>query len=171
MSTTSSPVGGKIGQALRFDGISSYVDAGNAVNLQLSTGTLTAWVKTTNPTAVYQSIVVKQNAYSMFMQNTHLVFYDWNVSATRNCGFTLNDGKWHFVAISFQSGTTNGTKCYADGNYVYADTMTVAAQTDSVLIGYGNCCNENFDGIIDDARIYGRNLSATEVKQLYNAGR
>jgi hypothetical protein len=28
-----------------------------------------------------------------------------------------------------------------------------------------------FDGIIDEVRIYNRALSATEIKQLYNAGR
>ena len=53
MSTTTSPTAGKIGQALKFDGSSSYVDTvDNALNV---TGdiTVSAWLKLNNKAGVY----------------------------------------------------------------------------------------------------------------------
>src|SRR5436189_3215358 len=38
MSTTTSPVAGKVGQAIKFDGASSYITQGNPSNLQISNG-------------------------------------------------------------------------------------------------------------------------------------
>ena len=49
MSTSSSPVGGKIGQALKFNGSSSYLSLGNASSLKPSLPlSLSAWIKVDN---------------------------------------------------------------------------------------------------------------------------
>ena len=46
MSTSSSPVAGKIGQVLKFDGSASYADLGNSTTLNPTSAlTLSAWVK------------------------------------------------------------------------------------------------------------------------------
>ena len=46
-----------------------------------------------------------------------------------------------------------------------------ADDSDTLYIGYEkNIALSSFDGLIDDARVYNRALSASEISALYNAG-
>jgi hypothetical protein len=170
--TSTTTVAGKIGQALGFNGVNQYVDAGNNVNVQLGTGSVSAWIKTTNAGTSYRGIVTKQFAYGMFLNDNVLMVFDWSGNANRSTGVNLADNKWHLVTLTFNSGVANGTVLYIDGVARLATQMTIASQTTPVQIGWANAGGQYFAGNIDDVRIYNRVLSATEVKQLYksNAG-
>jgi len=83
-----------------------------------------------------------------------------------------NDGLWHHVV-----GLFNGSNVllYVDGG---KETITGDATTgpivntsavDLVLGNYAAAVNP-FIGLIDDARIYNRALTATEIKKLYTLG-
>src|SRR5712671_3742126 len=50
MSTTTSPVAGKIGGALNFNGTSNYVNLTSPAAMRTDTCTIAAWVKTTSDT-------------------------------------------------------------------------------------------------------------------------
>jgi hypothetical protein len=170
MSANSAPVIGKIGQALNFNGTSNYIDAGNASGLQLSTTTISVWIKTKDATGGYLGVVVKQLAYSIFVKNNNLVVHDWTASQDRDSGVAVNDGRWHFLVCSYGNGITGGTLCYVDGSLVMTTTDTFNDQSNTVQIGYANFGQQYFNGIIDDARIYNRILSATEIANLYKLG-
>ena len=81
-------------------------------------------------------------------------------------------GVWHHIV-----GTYNGMvqKLYVDGNLDNQDALSGAIPDNGadVHIGYeaAGFSGSPFSGIIDDLRLYNRALSASEVKQLYNAGR
>jgi len=83
--------------------------------LKISTGTIEAWVKTTNPGSSYRGIVTKAFAYSLYLRDNVLIAYDWANSASLSTGVSLNDGNWHHVAFTFQDGVVNGSKIYIDG--------------------------------------------------------
>ena len=143
---------------------SSRVDLGNAAALQRTSGTISAWINTTGAGGSFRGILAKQYAYSMFLNNGEFGMYDW--SATwRGSGVTINDGAWHHVACSFQSGVTNGTRCYVDGDLVMTTTITVTNQSATLQVGDANA-GQFFNGLIDDARLYSSVLTATEIRTL-----
>lgn len=175
--TGTTAVLGKMGQALSFNGTSNYIAAGNAANLQLSNGTVSAWVKTSGCTGGgggYCGIVTKQNAYGLLLKNNLFGTYDWGSSNDRFSAIAVNDNKWHHLVQTFQSGVTNGTVLYIDGVAVLTTTTTVLNQGIRAEIGRGGTNatgpTQFWNGSIDDARVYNRVLSPSEVTALYKLG-
>lgn len=167
--TTNGWTSGKIGGALLFNGTNDYIDAGNDPSIQLSTGTISAWIKTSNAGSGYRGIIVKQNAYGIFTLNNSVAFYDWGGTGNNITSVRADDNSWHLVTLTFQSGVANGTTAYFDGAPILTARITVSNQTTNAQIGGGGNPSpaQTFSGLIDDARIYNRSLSATEVQQLY----
>jgi hypothetical protein len=165
---------GRYNTALGFDGVDDYVDVGNAASLQITTGTLEAWVKTPNAGASYRGILVREYHYSAFLYNNEFGLYDWNAVTWRGSGVYLNDDTWHHVVVTFQSGVVNGTTFYVDGVSAGTTTMTTVAGHDSepVRVGTneGAPATQAFAGTIDEVAIYGRILSADEVLTRYKRG-
>lgn len=84
-----------------------------------------------------------------------------------NAGSGLLDGSWHFVGLTFD-GTTK--KSYIDGVDVGQQTVigTLVNVFASRRIGvYGSSTGYYANGLIDEARIYNRALTASEVTTLY----
>jgi len=89
----------------------------------------------------------------------------------------VNDGQWHYVAVTVRANSTHndGVTMYLDGR---EDTR---ANTDSdpvhptenydVKIGLRyNEDNRLYTGLIDDLRIYDKELSATEIRDIMKLG-
>ena len=160
---------GKVNRAFSLDGANDYVAISNTSSLQVSTGTLAAWIKTTISGGDFRGIVVKRGAYGLFLQNGVLVTHDWGSGQTRSTGVNLADGQFHHVAITFQSGVAGGTVIYADGVPVLTTTMTVLNQVQALVIGAGDPGTiQFFDGIIDEAKLYNRALSGGEIQATFS---
>ncbi len=148
----------------------TYMITGNPAALQLSNGTVSAWINVPvgGAGAGYRGIVTKRSAYSMYLLNNVFGVYDWGANLGRSSGVSLNDGKWHHVAYTFQSGVANGTTLYIDGVAIVSTTTSVSNQTLAVAVGAGGPVGgiELFTGSIDDARIYNRLLTAVEIAAL-----
>ncbi|MDP1629485.1 MAG: LamG-like jellyroll fold domain-containing protein, partial [bacterium] len=153
--------------ARQFNGTSDYVNCTNNSTLQITTGTVEAWIKTSGAGSSYRGIVVKQVAYGMFLNDNIFGIYDWGAGAWRSSGVNLADNNWHHVAFTFQSGVPNGTFLYIDGSRVATTTMTISNQTVGVALGQGTIPgpSQNFSGIIDEVRIYNRALPLYEIAQ------
>jgi hypothetical protein len=192
MSTSSSPVAGKMGQALKFDGATSYINIGANASLRPATQlTVSAWIKSTHAIgSVYERIVDQRfnqgwvlslagatgaNATTVGAPMIALGTDGTGANALLLGGTTniANDNKWHLVTGTFSSGAT---AIYLDGqlqNSATASFSTVLYNSDPVTIGRDSTSASNteyFGGSIDDVRIYNRALSASEIKQLYNLG-
>lgn len=164
-------VTGKIGKALTFNGSNQYVNASNGSSVQLSTGTVEAWVKATTPGSSYAGIVVKQNAYSLYLKNGVLMTIDPNGAVDRSTGVSVADGAWHHVVMTFQSGVANGTVLYVDGQSKLTTTMTVSNQSSPLVMGATSTTpGDPLNGTIDEVKVYSRALSSTEVANAYTAG-
>jgi len=71
-----------------------------------------------------------------------------------------------------QRGQGDRWELYANGVLVNTGASVNPNTPDtSFVIGTNGGGGNFFDGKVDDVRIYNRALSATEIKQLYNAGR
>ncbi len=157
---------GKLAGAVTFDGSTQYVSVGNPASLQLSTATLSAWIKTSNAGTSYRAIVAKGNAWDMYLKDNIFMIYDPGAAADRSTGINLADNAWHHVAVAFNSGVASGTTLYIDGVLKLTTTLTVGNQTQSFNIASGGGI-QDFAGTIDDVRIYNRILSADEVYGIY----
>jgi Concanavalin A-like lectin/glucanases superfamily len=123
----------------------------------------------------YHSVACTTNCISGFVANNTNANNDIFVMAS---GSSATPNAWHFVAMTYDgSNTAAGIKIYVDGV-----SQTVSAGTDtlsgSITVGADlkigtdvPADNDAFTGTIDDARVYNRALSPTEVATLYNGGR
>lgn len=163
---------GTINGAAVFNGTSSYINCGNNVNSKIDTGTISAWVKTSNAGGSHRGIVVKQGAYGMFLFNNIFVIYDWTTSSNATTNINLADGLWHYVLASFDQNVSNGTKLYIDGVLKLTTTMGISNQSSSLAIGNGSTVTTDqiINGYIDDVRLYNAVLSSSQIKQNYVAG-
>ena len=165
--------------ALLLDG-NGYLDCGNAASVQLGTGSIEAWVKTSNAGGSYRGVVVKQLAYSLFMQDNEAGSYDWT-QAWFGSGVYTNDGNWHHLVLSFQNGVSSGTRIYVDGVLRRIMTYSILSQDNYFTIGSGaRDTSQAFSGYIDEAALYNNVLTdgdcqvgqtcGGEIAEHYNSG-
>lgn len=161
------------GGQLIFNGTNQFVNCGNAASLQITVGTIAAWIKADNTNSGYNGIVTKQFAWSLFVYNNELVSFDWGNGARRSTGVTVGDDTWRYVAMSFTetSGTpSNNAIIYVNGSPVLTTTVKTNNQNVAVAIGDGGIptTNQNFGGSISQVTVYNRVLSTAEITQNYN---
>jgi hypothetical protein len=154
-------------KALNFDGVNDHVTVGVNSLLEMSNGTIEAWIQTNNAGAGYRGIVSKVNAYGLFLNNNVLTTYNWANATLYSAGPALNDNLWHHVAIVFKSGVANGSRLYIDGLPVGTDfTYTSLNQNNPLTIGNNSLApapNQFFNGNIDAVRVWDRALCPTEI--------
>jgi hypothetical protein len=155
-----------------FDGVNDSVNCGNSTNLQITVGSVNTWFRGTQQGVNYNGIVVKQNAWGIFINQSTLHTYDWGNSAGRNTGINVSDNVWRNVCLTFTEtvGTpTNNARIYINGILILTTTIKHLNQSAPFLLGYGNSPNQYLQGSISQTSIYNRALSATEILQNYNA--
>jgi hypothetical protein len=178
MSTSTSGTIGKIGQAFSFDGAASYIAEPNSSLNVGATFTMTGWMKVNRARSDFHVILSKgpktTGHYEIYIAVTtgELRFFSPDLANSDvGSGYTIDDGKWHHVAISYNGSTMT---FYVDGSQVATQVVsgTISNQTALLDIGKEAAVESPkfFSGSLDDLRIYNRALSPTEIQQLYQAG-
>jgi hypothetical protein len=152
-----------------FDGTNDYITAGNDASVQISSGTISAWARTSSPGGSFRGIVAKQGAYGLFYADNVLVSYDWNTGSTRSTGLNIADNTWKNVVMTFQSGVSNGTFIYLNGVSVLTTTITIQSQAANLFVGAEANAGQYAACNIAQALVYNRALSNQEILQNYNA--
>lgn len=177
MSTTTSPVPGKIGGAMKFNGSSQYVTISDSSSLKPTQISFGGWVNKTSRTAnsvPIGKITLGTNGYMIYAEDAS--------DFTMKCfiyGLTPNQvvfpgnaplGSWNHYMCTYDGATIKG---YRNGVLVVSTSVTgsISHSTVSLQIGKYSTNPQYFSGLLDDVRIYNRALSATEIKQLYNSGK
>jgi len=185
MSTSTSPIGGKVGQALNFDGFNDVITAGTSDTLMPENQpiTVSAWIyprDSNNTRIVDRSDTLNGPLLSIIGtapegRLNFLVDGDTDLRRQASNG-TLTLNTWHHVVMTWDGSTT------ASNVHFYVDTVepTYQTTTDGVNLAdnsaatfrIGDAFNgaRQFNGIMDEVRIYNRVLSGTEIKQLYMMG-
>lgn len=170
------------GTSLSLDGMSDYVTVGDSASLDLTTtGTISAWVYARSfalDAGNNRRIVSKptdgptNDAYGLLTDSVSSRFeFRLTGSSSINLYTTttnITTNAWHHV-----TGTWDGTsaKIYLDGNLDNtAATSTLAASSQALQIGRWAGGDGDFDGYIDDIRIYNRALDGSEVSTLATGG-
>ena len=149
-----------------FDGTNDYITAGNNTNIQISSGTISAWTRSSSPGGGFRGIVAKQFAYGIFYSDSVFVAYDWQAAATRSSGINIADGAWKNVVLTFSAGTGI---FYLNGSYVATQTYNISNNVYNLFIGAEANAGQYAACNIAQVLVYNRALTANEVLQNYNA--
>jgi len=158
------------GGIFTFNGTNQFINCGNNSSIQITVGTISAWVRTTTPGASFRSIIAKQSAWGLFFNDGILVTYDWGNAQTRTTGLNIANGIWNHTAMTFTQtvGTpSNNAIIYLNGASVLTTTIKHSNHNVNLQIAEANA-NQFLNGNIASAQIYNRALSATEILQNYN---
>jgi len=133
------------------------------------TGTVEAWIKLDgNSGTDYCGIIVKQNAYGLFVRSNQLVVYDWRPTdgGLKSSNYTLTINTWYHVAFKFGSGS--GT-LYVNGAPTTSFSYGTNGQATALVIGNGGTSSgQYFNGYISQVRIWDTALSDATIANNYN---
>lgn len=178
LSTTTSPVQGKIGQALKFNGNNQYLSHASISALNFGSGdfAVSFWMKPLSPWGSGTIGVIGQktsdsfNGWQIYQDSGHLSHLDMRITSSHNflTTATVPTGSWTYATFVRSGGNI----------YWYLNGKLDASNTDSssisdtglFYVGYAPTWTAYYPGILDDIRIYNRALSATEVAALYATG-
>ena len=179
---------GKINAGAVFNGTTSKLDVGTPTNLTFNytdVFSVSCWVKPSVATVtgciyskevnsgVYTGILLYSSAGNVqgYMVNSNAGNQTVGASTT-----IMTSGNWYHI-VWVWGGVANGTgsKIYING---VSETVTLSPATLSasvlttspVVIGNRGTGTEAFNGIIDEVGVWKRELTASEVSQLYGDG-
>ena len=173
--------GGRYGNALSFNGTSSYVDLGNPSALQL-TGSMTveAWINAAANPPDDGQIVAKSNGFGWQLKTTpdtgpHTfgvqVSPSGTSSAQRYGSQTRSLNTWYHVAAVYNA-TAGTLEIYVNGaldNGTLAGSIPAIQYNQSVNVNIGRRTGGfYFNGVIDEIRIYARALSQADIQNDMN---
>ncbi|MHA1267320.1 MAG: LamG domain-containing protein [Candidatus Helarchaeota archaeon] len=177
---------GRYGNALHFDGADDRVDLADTQSFSSDEGTIMLWMKPDVNVYVFpvNKWLLGRNLVGNYAgdfgfqflnsQNDKLDFYLQDGTITRDCFSDSNnfeEGQWYFIA-----GTWNSTK-----TVLYIDAIAQADTDGGISLpahGYRHAAiaqgndlgytGESWDGLIDDVRVYSRDLTAEQIQQIYD---
>lgn len=177
MSTSTSPAIGKIGQALRFDGVDDVVNLGTSATFNLGAGSfsLCAWFKTTGTEEdIIANSAGPDGSYLLMSYLGKVrghIWYSGNANSI-DSNATVNNGAWQHTC---QVVDSTNIYLYINGSLDKSQALvgTKSGVAGTGMIGHRSTAlgAAHFEGSIDDVRLYNRALSATEARALYNLGR
>lgn len=181
-----------ISSGIRLKG-AEYISVQDSETLSFGNGTsdtpfsLEAWIKpndVTNFPALAKGVYNSAGEYLFgFLSVDKLKFYLFNNSAFQAVAYdtalTSSEGQWmHIVATYDGRGGTSanaGMKIYLNGSQVNnaneSSGTYVAMENLSANLEVGKYSSNYAKGSIDEAKVYSKELSATEVLKNYNNGK
>ncbi len=182
--TSTTPILGKVGQALSFDGSASSVSVPDATSLKPTSAiSYGGWVYVPSTPGGLKTIIEKGTAttagYGLYVTSDPKVCFVIKTAGgtETNAGPALTTGSWHHIMVTYDSSTpllyidgasqslASGTGCTASTN-----TGSITQDTSTLTFGSRQGTSQFFAGKEDEIRIYNRALSAGEVTSLYNMG-
>lgn len=170
MAQATSPVAGKIGQGLKFDGGDDSVAVSGDI---VGTGadSICSWIRPTGWGGGDFGRLFDNGGTLIWLYGAGQALRFTSAGASpyiETAGSSIKLNQWqHICAVRDASGS----------GIVYINAVAFAGTTGTPIagstsyIGNRSAADRAWNGNIDDFRIYNRALSADEVKQLYNMGR
>jgi len=170
-------VQGKINTAFSFNGNSSYCDIDYHSSLDLTTLSLSAWVKTTSDAAM--TILEKKFSgvtpyvFRVWAYTPYFRFYDGDSYKNYLATVRVNKGLWSYVVFNVQTiGSDVKCEFYINGKLNYSETktsVTIPTNTRGLYIGCDKDDNgEYWNGQLDEISLWSRLLNPSEISYLYN---
>ena len=162
-------------------GVDSYIEGmnpGNNLPVGNSPRTFSAWVNTPDYYNQYGSNIFHYGTQEAAPTNMHFLITDV-LGLGNGYGFgvvygnqNVVDGIWHFVAGVYEGGTERITKLYVDGKLDVSGTISTEPNTTlgtNWRIGRFMEGSTNFQGYLDELRVYNSALTEQEIWDLYQS--
>jgi hypothetical protein len=170
------PSGGKIGGALKFDGVDDYVDTG--YNDDLPVWTVAVWVKSpAGPSSEGQSGPVHR-------EKNYQINWNHQIDNFRGAAGVCVGGQWYGAGFGDLQGNTwyyltatydgENLKAYRNGVLISNNADPSGppdTESESLKFGRHAMNKDYFRGTIDDVRIYNYALDEGQIESLYNEGK
>ena len=170
-------VDGKFDKALSFDGTNDYVKVVDSSSLDVTDYTLELWINANNFTNLYPTLLNRRvqsptlGYYWIWIKGNCIVltYSDGTIARSAYWYTSFSTGEWYHIALTkssslftmYKNASSLGTK-----NLTYVDTVN-----GDLFIGtyQGRTASRyNFDGIIDEVRIWDTALTADKLGQFYD---
>lgn len=157
--TVGDQVEGKIGKTAQDYLATGEYSFGTDAKLNISSVTLSAWLKDTNTGAGIRRVIAKQNQYSLFVVDGYAGTQDYTPSTggTRKSTSNVSDGTWHCVGLVCQPGTQETTTLFVDGEAVLTTNSMYTVTTEPAFVGGRLVLNDPgyqaINAVIDEVRI------------------
>jgi hypothetical protein len=169
---------GKFGRALSFDGSDDYMETAASTAFDVGTTvTMSAWIYRSSNSADWESItnhIKKTTSYDGYWigssANGKIRAFVGPYTNYVETTSAVSNNVWHYVSL-----VSNGTNfsVYVDGVKASADLAVGSITTTnvSVRIGKSIATGEQFDGLIDEVKIYNSALTPEQIKMDMNQGK
>ena len=168
-------IAGRFGHAMSFDGNNDVIDVVSTPTLEFqasTTGTLSAWVKSSD--FDHNGMIIRKRnggvGYQIYFYGPdNVIKFHFGSQSTLTAPLSsVVNGEWHHLV-----GVADGAfhRIYVDGIEVASTASTFAAGDSSaydVHLGAISVSSYQFNGQIDNIRIYNRGFTPGEVRQLYS---
>jgi len=168
-------------KGLKFDGVNDYIAVNSVNNFKFNTPFSVAfWIKSSKWEQTILDTRPDGNngwliADSWFQINGPSLTYQRIIQGNDN----YNDNNWHHMVYTWDGTYASGSmKAYLDGadntaSFSYGKTSSSAGTTISALWISDSITSDfpNFNGTLDEVRVYNRALTHAEIIVLYNATR
>ncbi len=166
---------GRYSNAFSSDGVNDSIQvAAGASALHLTSFTMSAWIRPNTVTGD-QTIMNRQidgmGADNFFLELNGSEIQSgyssadvtWREITTSGAGIAINN--WYHVAASFDN-TSKAFRIYLNGSLVGSGTLNYTPLTTSGPFYISKPDMQNFNGLIDEVRIYNRALTVAEIQAL-----
>lgn len=176
--------GGRFQSGLSFNGVDGEVYVPNSSSLEGTNVTVSAWVNANGSPGAYKYIVAKggngccTGSYGLYTgANGGVEFYVASGSTTYvvspDAGTGVWNGQWHNVVGTFDG---SAVRIYVDGQQVGAGTPDsspiqygLPSGSDLVIGNYPWCQGLDFNGTIDEVKVFNRALNPAGISLGYKA--
>ncbi len=171
---------GNNNSSIYLNALDSYVEGinpGNNLPVGNSPRTFSAWIRN-NQYNQYGSNIFHYGTQQVAPTNFHFLITDV-LGLGNGYGYgvvygntNLNDSTWHFVTGVYEGGTESITKLYVDGKIEVTGTITTEPNTvltNNWRMGRFMEGSSNFNGNIDELKVYDIPLTNQQVWDIYKA--
>ncbi len=160
--------------ALEFDGDKDYITIPESPDFSMTSFTLSAWVKISNPIPSGWRTIIEHNRsgsnwFGLWKSNNGNMFhFRWGIDDASDFSTSILPDTWYHVAGTYDE-FEKAARLYLNGNLdrtIQNADMPIATLS-ALRIGITLQNHEDFVGSIDDVRVYNRALDESEINQLF----